>query len=487
MLIPSMPEFRRYRTFGLLLLLLLVPGHVLYSDPELGGSIAFEEFPPPGAGFEYPMPEDGPDLSAWQDADIDWRQFAGSELSVLADAQPAFQSLAKHIPYFEALTGIKVGYHQLPQARMRAVRKIDLATGAGIYDVVPMGVAYLGQAHNNAWLEPLETYLQDTELTDLAWYDFGDLSPRSIALCTKDEQLLALPFDFSAPILFYRKDLFSRYGVEVPDTYEDLIRLKVQLQLAMEADGMDNIYAFAARTRVGAGMNTRTVIPAIRAYGGSMLDEDYRPVFNGPESVNALEVYRDMVTGYGSPPRAPMLYYYEIRELFKQGKIAAIIAGSHLFTELGDAQQSEIWDRWDAAPMPRGPVKRATSPWAWSFAINSRAQNKSAAWLFLQWATSRQTAMLMRDGGAPARQSLWYSDAYDYLNAPGLVAAVRWVLDEGDIDRMQNALPEFPEAGLVVSRAFNEIFYGAPVQETLDQAAERVEQIMHFGVSRGAQ
>jgi hypothetical protein len=45
---------------------------------------------------------------------------------------------------------------------------------------------------------------------------------------------------------------------------------------------------------------------------------------------------------------------------------------------------------------------------------------------------------------------------------------------------------EFPEAGLVASKAFSEIFYAAPVAATLDEAASKAEAIMAAGPSRKA-
>lgn len=294
--------------------------------------------------------------------------------------------------------------------------------------------------------------------------------------------MLSIPFDFSAPIFFYRKDLFEKYHIELPDTYEAIVSMKRKLQAAMAQDGLKGIYAFTTRTGVGAGLNTWTVIPIIRAYGSEMFDAQWRPIFNSPQAVKALEVYRDMVTGYGSPPDTLTLHFYDIRTRFKEGKLASTILASHFFSEINDAEKSPIWNRWDAIHTPRGPVARETSPWAWAFAINTASSNKKAAWLFIQWVTSKATARLLTTGGAPARRSVWKSDVK--INPPGLIKAVNWIMAESSIDRMQSGILEFTETGLIASKAFSEIFYGAPVQPTLDQAVVQVEQIMAKGPTR---
>ena len=470
------------RGFGILLITALI---ACESEPD---PYADTHQALPVAPIAKPLSTPTPtvDLSPWQQANINWRQFAGSQLSVLADAQPAFMALRPYLSLFEQLTGIWVGYQNVEQDEMRQKRRLDLESGGGIYDVVPIGITCLGEAYEKSWLEQLEPYLADPTLTDSTWYNFADISPNSLKLCQREDHLLSIPFDFSAPIFFYRKDLFEKYHIELPDTYEAIVSMKRKLQAAMDKDGLKEIYAFTTRTGVGAGLNTWTVIPTIRAYGGEMFDTQWRPIFNSPQAVKALEVYRDMVTGYGSPPDSLTLHFYDIRTRFKKGKLASAIIASHFFSEINSADKSPIWDRWDAIPTPRGPVARETSPWAWAFAINAVSKNKKAAWLFIQWVTSKDTAHLLTTGGAPARLSVWESDHYAKLNPPGLVNAVMWIMEKSTPDMMQSGIPEFTETGLVASKAFSEIFYGAPVQQTLDRAVGQVEQIMAKGPTRRA-
>lgn len=430
-----------------------------------------------------PLIEKQVDLAPWTRANIDWRQFEGSHLSVLADAQAGFNALYQQVPIFEALTGIKVEFDSVEQAAMRKKREVDLSAGSGIYDVFPIGVTFLGTAYYNNWFEFLDLYLTDSNLTDQEWYDFEDLSENSISLCKKEGQLCSIPFDYSAPILFYRKDLFEKYGLQVPDTYEEVAVMKKQMQKALEADGIKDVYGFASRTRIGAGMNTWTVIPCLRAYGADVLDEQWRVVLNSPQGIEALKAYNDMSNGYGNPPDSRVLHFYDIRRLFKEGKLAAAFLASHYFNEIDTPEKSVIWDKWDAALTPQGPVARETSPWAWSLSISKASKNKKAAWLFIQWATSKETADLLHDGGAPARLSTWESEHYTSMKSEGLVATMKWILTEGTISMVQSGIVEFPEVGEVISSAFSEIFYGAPVQEKLDEAALKVEDIMSKGTT----
>lgn len=409
-------------------------------------------------------------LANWQQANVDWQAYSGSHINVLADQQPSFMALKPYLPLFEKLTGITVGFHALEQSQMRRRRGKDLSKGLGLYDVLPMGVTFLGQAHKKQWLEPLTPYLNNPKLTDKNWYKLTDINSRSLALCKVNSELLSLPFDFSAPILFYRKDLFTRFNIPVPDTYEQLIKAKIQLQKAIDkSPDLYGMHAFASRTLPGAGLNTWTVLPVMYAYGAEVINSQGQPVINSPEAKQSLEVYKQLVTGFGNPNNSQALHFYEIRKLFKQGKLAAAFIASHFYNEIDTEAESHIWDKWEAAPLPQGPISRETSPWAWAYAINKQSQNKSAAWLFIQWATSAQTAKLLSTGGSPPRQQIWQEQLFALVNKPGFNNTMVWVFDNASPANIQSSHAAFPIIGEIISRGFSQVFYGANISETLNK------------------
>ena len=201
-------------------------------------------------------------LQYWQQAKINWQSESGTHINILADEQPAFLALKPYIPLFEELTGISVGFHALEQSQMRVRRHQDLSMHTGLYDVLPMGITFLGEAQSRGWIDPLQPYIDNPKLTDKAWYQLEDISERSLALCKINGALYSLPFDFSAPIYFYRKDLFEHFNLAVPDTYEQLQETKIKLQKAIDrTPSLNGMHAFASRTLPGAGLNTWTVIP----------------------------------------------------------------------------------------------------------------------------------------------------------------------------------------------------------------------------------
>lgn len=419
-------------------------------------------------------------LQYWQQANINWQSEAGSHINILADEQPAFLALKPYIPLFEQLTGISVGFHALEQSQMRSRRHQDLSEGLGLYDVLPMGITFLGEAQNQGWIEPLQPYLDNPLITDKTWYQLEDISERSLTLCKINNKLYSLPFDFSAPIYFYRKDLFERFNLEVPDTYEQLHATKIKLQRAIDADSkLAGMHAFASRTLPGAGLNTWTVLPVMRAYGAEVLNEQGISTFDSPQTAQSLKMYRNLVTGYGNPENSRLLHFYEIRQLFKHGKLASAILASHFYNEIDTAEESDIWNKWEAAPLPKGPVARETSPWAWAFAINSHSNKKIAAWLFIQWATSEQTAALLSTGGSPPRQKVWHEKLFTLVNKPGFNNAMLWVFEHATPDRLQAGMVEFPVIGEIISQTFSQIFYGADIKQLIKSTDAKINANMH--------
>lgn len=254
--------------------------------------------------------------SPWEKAKIDWKQNEGTHLSVPAVGHGPFLAVQPLLPIFEELTGVHVGYQMLDETDMPTKCQIDLSSQGGVYDVIPIGVTYVGEAHANRWLVDLRPKIEDTILTDRQWYDLDDIGAIFRKLVTKDKHLLAILYSSASPIFFYRKDLFTKYHIEIPGTYGDVISMKEKLHYALQKDGITDVYSFTTRAKIGAGKNTWTVIPCIRSYGGGIFDARWKAICNSPRAVEALKTYRDMVTGPGTPPDSESFGIYEMRDMF---------------------------------------------------------------------------------------------------------------------------------------------------------------------------
>ena len=227
------------------------------------------------------------------------------------------------------------------------------------------------------------------------------------------------------------------------------------------------MHAFASRTLPGAGLNTWTVLPVMRAYGAQVIDEQNMSVFNSTETAQSLRVYRDLATGYGNPDNSRLLHFYEIRRLFKQGKLASAFLASHFYNEIDTAEESNIWNKWEAAPLPAGPIARETSPWAWAFAINSKSNKKMRlGFLFNGRQASKRHHYLVLAAHRPEKKCGTKSCLLS-VNKPGFNKQCYGYLSMPQPDRLQAGMVEFPVIGEIISQAFSQIFYGADINQSI--------------------
>jgi ABC-type glycerol-3-phosphate transport system substrate-binding protein len=58
-----------------------------------------------------------------------------------------------------------------------------------------------------------------------AWADKDQFVPSTVKPLTVDGKVYGLPYNTNARVLLYRKDLFKEYGLEVPKTWADYLKV----------------------------------------------------------------------------------------------------------------------------------------------------------------------------------------------------------------------------------------------------------------------
>jgi multiple sugar transport system substrate-binding protein len=138
-------------------------------------------------------------------------------------------------------------------------------------------------------------------------------------------------------------------------------------------------------------------------------------------AVKALEWYANLLRNY-APPGVENWNWPDIADAFGQGTVAIYIDAHSSAGVINDPQKSKVIGKIGYARWPKGPAgKRVTSIWNWSFPVNAALseRKKKATWLFIQWATSRETQIATSYGFSGAykrtganRTSLWQDAQY---------------------------------------------------------------------------
>ncbi len=282
----------------------------------------------------------------------------------------------------------------------------DIATRGGQYDVMTIGTYEVPIWAKQDWLVPLEF---DSS------YDVDDLLPAIRAGLTVDGKLYAAPFYGESSMIMYRKDLFAKAGIEMPDAPSwDFVA-----DAARKLTDRDNeLFGVCLRGKAGWGENTAFITTLANSFGARWFDQDWRPQFDSKEWKNALSFYLDLMKDAG-PPGASSNGFNENLALFQSGKCGMWIDATVAASFVTNPKDSKVHDKVGFALAPdRGLGKRANWLWAWSLAIPAGTKQADAAQKFIAWATSKDYLELVasKEGWANVppgtRTSLYENDMY---------------------------------------------------------------------------
>jgi multiple sugar transport system substrate-binding protein len=336
-------------------------------------------------------------------ANFDWTKYKGTALRFIMHKMPPTDDVLKMIPDFEKKTGIKVDAEVLPEEQFRQKLLIEFASGKSSVDVfltLPAndGLKYL----ESGWYEPLEGYLKDPSKTEQG-FDFNDFTKGAQEGAKMKGVLICMPQGISTHLVYFRKDLFDKYDVKVPETLEELEAAAKKLTRDTDGDGKTDVYGWANRGKGRVATSTFSMF--LLGFGGRFLDANGNPAINSPEAIKALDYYGRLLREYG-PPGSTNFNFYEVNSYFSQGKVAMVTAGVSTYNQFNDPKKSAVVGKIGYSLMPDGPGGRHPFSVVWGFSIYSGSKNKDASWLLIQYLTNKEAMRVVwKHGGS--RVSTW--------------------------------------------------------------------------------
>ncbi|WP_225335309.1 extracellular solute-binding protein [Halomicrobium urmianum] len=414
-------------------------------------------------------------LSEYEDADIEWRQFEGSEVNVLAPQHTWVDMVEPAIPVFEELTGMSVNINTFPEQQFRTKRLTDLNTGAGEYDAF-WNVRTVNQYREAGWLEPLDQFFEDDSLYDGDWYDREDIFETVRWRCHADGQWdkwSGLPLNTEVQVQFYRTDLYDEYGLEVAETTEQFVENARTIH-----ENESDVVGAVGRGQKGYGMNVYVLNTFVQEFGADIWDS--KPDDSGLDSAEAVEAaqfYVDVLQEYG-PDGAGSQTWNDVLSTMQSGRAGHIVSDANLFWPgLTDPEASDVADTVGVAPVPY-PEGGSLGPnqSTWQMNTSKFADNSAEAFLFMIWATSKPTNNWMhldQGAGFSVRQGIWEND--DFRSRVGETFA------DATIKSQQAADPisfdrHYPEWGQLYSEEVQLAISGdKSPQEAMEAAAKAAE------------
>jgi multiple sugar transport system substrate-binding protein len=402
---------------------------------------------------------------------IDWQQCKGQELIVSLTKSPRADNFQAHEKEFEALTGIRVHSEQMPEQQQRPKMVMELASGNPSFDVSHFSLHVNKRIMGTGkWLEDMRPYLADKTLT-AADYDWADMSPGAMGAITQpDGRIDSLPVESDVWLMYYNKQIFQDLGLAYPKTFDEMLTVTRKI-----TNPAKNIYGFVGRgvknanvpvwTSILLGQDQETVTPD----GKTLLTDT-------PAAVWAGEYYKTIMREC-APPGVVGFNWNECQTSFMQGNIGMWMDGVGFCPPLVDPKVSKIYDHVGVGLMPAGPKGHFCPVFTDGIGIPTKSKVKKAAYLYCQWATSKQMALNLVNmgGGASPRMSTYSNPALKPPTQEWLATLL------GSLKIARPGLPEIvpvTEFRDVIGIALTNMITGADVATELKKATDTFKPVL---------
>jgi multiple sugar transport system substrate-binding protein len=295
--------------------------------------------------------------------------------------------------------------------------------------------------------------------------------PQTLSAYKVGNEYYGLPRDFQTIVLFYNKDMFDKAGVTYPTadwTYTDL--LNAAKTLTKDANGDGKIDQF------GLWTDTWDMelfwSEAIWAYGGDIINSDHTRTLIGEGGARDAWSYIDSLYKEGVMPKPATAGEYG-GDLFQSGNAAMTTIGHWA---VPGYVQAGI--KFGVAPMPTGPVGRATSVNSAGFVVSKDSKNPDAAFAFIKFALSEAGQKRLAELGfaIPVLKSVAESDSY--LKQPGDLDQ-KVFLDSLEFAHMKPVFKGYEEWAGVVGDGLTPVWDGdAELSPTLDQVIISADEVL---------
>ena len=280
---------------------------------------------------------------------------------------------------------IKLKWSVLGEGELNARVATDVSTGASSFDVVSIGPFEVQNWAKNDWLYSLTNLF--AKHPDIAKsYEVDDIIPTVRNALSENGNLYALPFYAEGSMTFYRKDLFQKAGIAMPDqpTWPQIREFAEKIN-----DPTHQIYGICLRGQPIWTGALVTLNEVANAAGARWFDPDWKAQFDSPEWKNALSFYVDL-SKYG-PPGVVGNNYTENMTLFSQGHCGMWVDATVAAGFLANPDKSTVASETGFTQSPIGPVtnKGAVGFHSWALAIPKTTKDPDPAFVFMTWATSK--------------------------------------------------------------------------------------------------
>ncbi len=347
-----------------------------------------------------------------------------------------------------------------------------IVAGSGGPELFVLWHSVMPQYAKSGFLHPIAQ-----EMFDEGMLPKDDFSPALIDAVTMDGKAWTVPFDNYGVGVYVNLDLLEKAGIDPAQPPQNAEQwLEYARKLTIDKNGKhpgeegfdpDNVEQWGW----AVDWPRATVQPALYQWGSDIISRDADPkaMINNEGAVAATQFFVDAINKEHVSPKPAGANF---GELFANGKLAMWPMGSWMYNFMNQQEDMRI-AMW---PYPHlGPDRGATLMWSHTFAVPKTLQGEEldAAKRIIKCLSDNSTTWTEKAGMPTARLSL----------RAGLADKV-WTLPVFDKQFQAEGVPEFSSTRFseimgAVEPAWSAALNGdQPVQEALDQAAERIDKAL---------
>ena len=390
-------------------------------------------------------------------------------------SSPEHDNLVKAAKKYTELTGTKIIIEEIAREAYFDKLNTVIVAQADAYDVCYVSTDVVPAMIKAGGLTDLYQFINDKSIVSP---DF-DLSAiqAGASYFIDNGKLYAFPSEGDTAWMFYRKDLLKKNGFDVPQTWDEY------LKIAKALNNPPTMYGAVIGAKPDEAL--WDYMHYLYSFGGDVLDANNNVIINNKAGVKSLEFYSGLALNGLVPPDVITYGYNEILTTLQQGKAALGIEWMAATSELTNADKSSkvsingksqlAYALVPGIKQADGTILRGMGASQWGWSILKAGKNKTGAYKFIEWLTGKEGAIIWAlNGGIPSNtKALSDPEVLKEIPQFGLLAKAM---------KYRHIFPSLSVSGPMVT-IYNEAITGSVAgkyapKEALDKAATKMTKLL---------
>ncbi len=284
-------------------------------------------------------------------------------IRVLVHGDPTFMVMKTLKRQFEQVIGTEISQRAFSIDRLHDEALRNAERPVSRYDIIAVDLPWIGEFAEKKVLRPID------EVMDLARLDTADFHTAGWQSAHWGGKPYGVPAQTTPELLFYRRDMFAKAGLEPPATTEQLLLAARTLH-----EPRRRRYGIAWNAARGTALG-HTVLMTLADFGQPVLDlpriaggystdhlaeGNYRPTIDTEAGLRAAEFLKELLAY--SPPNILSMSWYERVRPYAAGTVAMAYGYTLLAPYFELDELSPAFDQTGFLPHPAGPGAGQIAP-----------------------------------------------------------------------------------------------------------------------------